>query len=63
VSKQLDDQGFRPLPKCQRCSNKVAVWVVTPGKVHTLRILVCSVCARSKELKQGKRRALHPEDY
>jgi len=63
VSKQMDDQGIRPLPKCQRCAVKVAVWHVKYanglGRAAPAWLL-CTGCAKSTA---GKRRAIKSSDY
>jgi hypothetical protein len=59
----MDDQGIRPLPRCQRCATKVAVWVVTiRGGGWTGKRKLCTGCCRTVQAN-GSRRALKSSDY
>lgn len=65
VSGQMDDQGVKPLPACQRCAAKSAVWLVsmTGGKVvgvGSARWKLCTGCAKAAG---GSKRALRSRDY
>jgi hypothetical protein len=65
MSGQLDDKGIKPLPMCQRCTTKTAVWLVTMTKnrlagLGAARWLLCTGCAKQTN---GKRRAVKPSDY
>jgi len=63
MARQMDDENLRPRPTCVRCQLRKAAWVVTVGGDHSARLKVCTVCAKSKELKNGRRRAMHAQDY
>jgi hypothetical protein len=61
---KMDDDGIKPLPKCQMCGTRVAVWLVSMAGgsfgLGAARFVMCTTCAKAKG---GKRRALKPRDY
>jgi hypothetical protein len=64
MGRQMDDDGVKPLPKCQMCSTRTAVWLVSMAGgsfgFGAARFVMCTACAKAKG---GKRRALKPRDY
>ena len=57
----MDDQGIKPIPLCDRCEVKSAVWLIKiRSALGKAQWRLCTNCARGID---GKRTALKAKDY